>query len=230
MSDRPDPAELPGILPIFPLTAVLLLPRGRLPLNIFEPRYLAMTRDALGGERLIGMVQPNEPAPVNLMEAGPGIDDRMNPPVYPVGCAGRITQFSETDDGRYLLTLTGVSRFRIREELPLLSGYRRVVPDWRPFAHDRDTLGDPEFDRERLIRGLKGFFAGRQISADWEAIEKAPGEHLVISLAMACPFAPSEKQALLEAADPDERARLLTTLVEMAALKPTTEETSGTRH
>jgi uncharacterized protein len=230
MSDRPDPAELPGILPIFPLTAVLLLPRGRLPLNIFEPRYLAMTRDALGGERLIGMVQPNEPAPVNLMEAGPGIDDRMNPPVYPVGCAGRITQFSETDDGRYLLTLTGVSRFRIREELPLLSGYRRVVPDWRPFAQDRDTLGDPEFDRERLIRGLKGFFAGRQISADWEAIEKAPGEHLVISLAMACPFAPSEKQALLEAADPDERARLLTTLVEMAALKPTTEETSGTRH
>ena len=225
MSDRPDPAELPDILPIFPLTAVLLLPRGRLPLNIFEPRYLAMTRDALGGARLIGMVQPAEPAP-----GGPGIDDRMNPPVYPVGCAGRITQFSETDDGRYLLTLTGVSRFRIREELPLLSGYRRVVPDWRPYAHDQGSPADPGFDRERLIRGLKGFFAGRQISADWEAIEKAPGEHLVISLAMACPFAPSEKQALLEAADPDERAKLLTTLVEMAALKPTTEETGGTRH
>jgi len=216
---------LPDILPIFPLTAVLLLPRGRLPLNIFEPRYLAMTRDALGGARLIGMVQPNEPA-----AGGPGIDNRMNPPVYPVGCAGRITQFSETDDGRYLLTLTGVSRFRIREELPLVSGYRRVVPDWRPFAHDQDSLADPGFDRERLIRGLKGFFAGRQISADWEAIEKAPGEQLVISLAMACPFAPSEKQALLEAADPDERAKLLTALVEMAALKPMTEETGGTRH
>ena len=228
MSDRPDPAEpmaLPDILPIFPLTAVLLLPRGRLPLNIFEPRYLAMTRDALGGARLIGMVQPNEPA-----AGGPGIDNRMNPPVYPVGCAGRITQFSETDDGRYLLTLTGVSRFRIREELPLVSGYRRVVPDWRPFAHDQDSPADPGFDRERLIRGLKGFFAGRQISADWEAIEKAPGEQLVISLAMACPFAPSEKQALLEAADPDERAKLLTALVEMAALKPMTEETGGTRH
>src|SRR5438046_1640480 len=136
MSERLGGTTLPGILPIFPLTAVLLLPRGRLPLNIFEPRYLAMTRDALGGERLIGMVQPNEPA-----AGGPGIDDRMNPPVYPVGCAGRITQFSETDDGRYLLTLTGVCRFRIREELPLLSGYRRVVPDWRPFAHDRDTPG-----------------------------------------------------------------------------------------
>ena len=103
MSDRPDPAEpraLPDILPIFPLTGVLLLPRGRLPLNIFEPRYLAMTRDALGGERLIGMVQPSDPAPDDLT-GGPGIDDRMNPPVYPIGCAGRITQFSETDDGRF---------------------------------------------------------------------------------------------------------------------------------
>ena len=228
MSDRPDPAEsmaLPDILPIFPLSAVLLLPRGRLPLNIFEPRYLAMTRDALGGGRLIGMVQPSDPA-----EGGPGIDNRMNPPVYPIGCAGRITQFSETDDGRYLLTLTGVSRFRIQEELPLISGYRRVVPDWRPFAHDQDRSADPGFDRARLIRGLKSYFTGRQISADWEAIEKAPGEHLVTSIAMACPFAPSEKQALLEAADPDERARLLTTLVEMAAIKPTTEETGGTRH
>src|SRR6266542_5444638 len=100
-----DRAALPQILPIFPLTGVLLLPRGRLPLNIFEPRYLAMTRDALGGERLIGMVQPSEPATGDLMGGGPGIDNRMNPSVYPVGCAGRITQFSETDDGRYLLTL-----------------------------------------------------------------------------------------------------------------------------
>ena len=232
MSDRPDPSEsraLPDILPIFPLTAVLLLPRGRLPLNIFEPRYLAMTRDALGGARLIGMVQPSDP-PKDHTGGGPGIDNRMNPPVYPIGCAGRITQFSETDDGRYLLTLTGVSRFRIQEELPLISGYRRVVPDWRPFAHDQDRSADPEFDRARLIRGLKSYFTGRQISADWEAIEKAPGEHLVTSIAMACPFAPSEKQALLEAADPDERARLLTTLVEMAAIEPTAEETGGTRH
>jgi len=232
MSDRPDPSEsraLPDILPIFPLTAVLLLPRGRLPLNIFEPRYLAMTRDALGGARLIGMVQPSDP-PKDHTGGGPGIDNRMNPPVYPIGCAGRITQFSETDDGRYLLTLTGVSRFRLREELPLLSGYRRVVPDWRPFGHDQDRPADPGFDRARLIRGLKSYFTGRQISADWEAIEKAPGEHLVTSIAMACPFAPSEKQALLEAADPDERARLLTTLVEMAAIEPATEETGGTRH
>ncbi len=214
---------LPQILPIFPLTGVLLLPRGRLPLNIFEPRYLAMTRDALGGERLIGMVQPSDPP------KGHGAGG-MNPAVYPTGCAGRITAFAETDDGRYLITLTGVSRFRIRDELPLLSGYRRVVPDWQPFAQDLDAPPATGFDRDRFIRGLKGFFAQRQISADWEAIDKAAGEHLITSIAMLCPFAPSEKQALLEAADLDERARLLIALVEMAAIKPTTEETGGTRH
>src|SRR5438876_8640070 len=163
MSDQPGPRDqiaLPDILPIFPLTGVLLLPRGRLPLNIFEPRYLAMTRDALGGVRYIGIIQPADPTTAAPGRSPGAMGGEMNPPVYPVGCAGRITQFSETDDGRYLLTLTGVSRFRIREELPLLSGYRRVVTDWQPFAHDRDTPGDPGFDRERLIRGLKGFFAG----------------------------------------------------------------------
>ena len=220
-----DQAALPQILPIFPLTGVLLLPRGRLPLNIFEPRYLAMTRDALGGERLIGMVQPSDPQQDNR---GGGA---LNPPVYPVGCAGRITAFAESDDGRYLLTLTGVSRFRIRDELPLLAGYRRVVPDWQPFVQDLDAPSATGFDRERFIRGLKEFFAQRQITADWEAIDKAAGEHLITSLAMLCPFAPSEKQALLEAADLDERARLLIALVEMAAIKPTTtEQTGATRH
>src|SRR5579862_6683523 len=229
MSDRPstrEPIVLPQVLPIFPLTGVLLLPRGRLPLNIFEPRYLAMTSDALGGERLIGMVQPSEPQ--NDGRGGGGI----SPALYPVGCAGRMTQFSETDDGRYLITLTGVSRFRVVEELPLLSGYRRVVPDWRPFAGDRNAAGDLGFDRERLLRGLRSYFAQRQISADFDAIDKAPGEYLVTSLAMACPFAPSEKQALLEAVDLDTRAELLTALVEMAAIEPRTEDDSGggTRH
>ena len=227
MSDG-ERAVLPDTLPIFPLTGVLLLPRGRLPLNIFEPRYLAMTREALGGERLIGMVQPSEPQQDNR---GGGA---MNPPVYPVGCAGRITSFSETDDGRYLVTLTGVSRFRIRDELPLLSGYRRIVAEWQPFAHDIETPSGTEFDRDRFIRGLKGFFTQRQISADWEAIEKAAGEHLINSIAMLCPFAPSEKQALLEAPDLDERARLLIALVEMAAVNPnqgfSSEESGATRH
>ena len=221
---EPEAVSLPETIPIFPLTGVLLLPRGRLPLNIFEPRYLAMTKDALGGERLIGMVQPSEPEDDNK---GGG---QMNPPVYPVGCAGRITAFTETDDGRFLITLTGVSRFRIREELPLLSGYRRVVADWTPFARDRHEMAEPGFDRERFARALKSYFTQRQISADWEAIEKAPGEHLLTSIAMLCPFAPNEKQALLEAGDLAERARLLVALIEMATINPTTEETGGTRH
>ena len=127
-----------------------------------------------------------------------------------------------------------MSRFRIRDELPLLSGYRRVVPDWQPFAQDLDVPPATGFDRERFIRGLKEFFTQRQISADWEAIDKAAGEHLITSIAMLCPFAPSEKQALLEAPDLDERARLLIALVEMAAIQPTPgsydEQTGGTRH
>jgi hypothetical protein len=228
MSDR-ERAPLPDILPVFPLTGVLLLPRGRLPLNIFEPRYLTMTKDALGGERLIGMVQPSDPQLQDNRGRGPA-----NPPVYPIGCAGRITSFTEADDGRYMITLTGVSRFRVAEEFPLLSGYRRIRPDWRPFAGDLDAPSGTAFDRDRFIRGLKSFFDQRQISADWEAIEKAAGEHLINSIAMLCPFAPSEKQALLEAPDLDERARLLITLVEMAAVNPTgtfsAEETGGTRH
>jgi Lon protease-like protein len=201
----------PEILPIFPLAGVLLLPRARLPLNIFEPRYLAMTRDALGSGRLIGMIQPSDPH-----EGG------MNPAVYPTGCAGRITAFAETDDGRYLITLTGVSRFRIQEELPLASGYRRVVPEWRSFTGDLEP-GEPAFDRPRLIRGLRAFFSSRGIETEWDTIEKAPGGQLVSSIAMLCPFAPSEKQALLEAADADARAELLTALVEMAAIAATPE-------
>ena len=232
MSEASGPGArgpLPAVLPIFPLTGTLLLPRGRLPLNIFEPRYLAMVRDALGGERLIGMIQPSKPQDDNRGPRGIG---GPNPPLYPIGCAGRVTQFSEADDGRFLVTLTGVSRFRIAEELPLMSGYRRIVPDWRPFEHDRDMPETPEFDRARLIRGLQSFFTQRQLSADWSAVEKAPSEHLITSLAMACPFAPSEKQALLEAPDLGERAKLLTTLVEMAAVKPASEDNGGgtTRH
>ena len=212
----PDIGDFPDTIPVFPLTGVLLLPRGRLPLNIFEPRYLAMTRDALGGPRLIGMVQPSDPH-----EGG------MNPAVYPVGCAGRITAFSETDDGRYLITLTGVSRFRIREELELVSGYRRVVPEWSGFGADLEPA-DSGFDRARLVRELRNYFSQRQIEADWDMIDKAPAEHLVTSIAMLCPFAPSEKQALLEASDLAARAELLTALVEMAAISAA--PAGGSRH
>jgi Lon protease-like protein len=215
------PADCPSVIPVFPLAGALLLPRGQMPLNIFEPRYLAMVDDALRTDRVIGMIQP---------EADAGSDPSA-PKLYQVGCAGRITQFSETDDGRFLITLTGVSRFRVAEELPLLSGYRRIIPDWKPFEPDREIPDAAQFDRARLIRGLKTFFGQRQLSADWSAIEKAPAEQLIASIAMACPFAPSEKQALLEAADLEQRAALLTGLVEMAAIQPVTgEDDTRTRH
>ena len=220
MAERHGAVALPAILPVFPLTGVLLLPRGRLPLNIFEPRYLAMTRDALAGERLIGMVQPSDP-----MVTG------ANPPVYPIGCAGRITSFAETDDGRFLITLTGISRFRISEELPLLEGYRRIVPEWADFARDLESEEETGFDRERLIRGLRTLFQQHQISADWDAITSVPIDRLVTSIAMMCPFEPSEKQALLEASDLDDRARLLTAIVEMAVLnRPSGGIGAGARH
>jgi Lon protease-like protein len=197
-------SDLPHGLPIFPLPGVLLLPRGRLPLNIFEKRYLAMFDDALGGERLIGMIQPSD-AHAN----GP------SPALFSVGCAGRITSFSETGDGRYLVALDGVARFRITEELPLYRGYRRVTPDWAPFgadlAEDTGTV-----DRHRLIELLQAYFRQQSLSANWDAIGQAPDERLVTSLAMICPFEPPEKQALLEAGCLSDRARLMMSLLEIA--------------
>ena len=204
-------ADLPKTLPIFPLPGVLLLPRGRLPLNIFEPRYLAMTGDALGGDRLIGMVQPTDPnASLAAIPSGP------QTPVYPIGCAGRITQWSETEDGRYLITLIGICRFVIASELPVTpSGYRRIATAYDRFADDLVAPGEGAIDRARLVPALKSFFARRQLKANWEAIEKASDDGLVTALAMVCPFEPSEKQALLESPDVVARARLLQALLEM---------------
>jgi Lon protease-like protein len=214
---EPSFAQLPATLPIFPLTGVLLLPGGRLPLNIFEPRYLAMTRDALAAARLIGMVQPQDRQ-----------GDAGEPPVYRSGCAGRMTSWSETDDGRYLITLAGVARFDIAEELPREQPYRRVVPDWAPY---RDDLADDGKSlaaavRGRLLAAIKPFFDRHGITADWKAIEASPDERLVTTLAMACPFEPGEKQALLEAKDGTARAQLLATLMEMAALSGDAPEES----
>ncbi|HUK07377.1 MAG TPA: LON peptidase substrate-binding domain-containing protein [Stellaceae bacterium] len=210
-------ADLPEVIPIFPLTGVLLLPQGRLPLNIFEPRYLAMISDALVYPRLIGMVQPLE-----------GKGDVGEPPVYPVGCAGRIISFSETDDGRYLITLTGVARFAIAGELPLVKGYRTIKADWSRFERDVASAAGAPIDRARLLGALKIYFERHAITCDWDAIQKAPEQHLVTTLAMACPFSPGEKQALLEAKDLAERTRLLTALIEMGgAAAP---EPSGLRH
>jgi uncharacterized protein len=210
---------LPETLPIFPLPGVLLLPRGRLPLRIFEPRYLAMTDDAIAADRLIGMIQPADPA---AALAGA-------PPVYRTGCAGRITAFSETDDGHYMLTLLGVARFDVREELPPHNGYRRVRADWSRYAADLCEGDGGALERDRLLTMLKSYFKLHGLSADWDAIRQTPDERLVTSLAMICPFEPSEKQALLEAPDLAERARMMTAIIEMAVLdRP--KDGDGARH
>ena len=216
---RFDPTfdELPARLPVFPLTGVLLLPRGKLPLNIFEPRYLAMTLHALGHGRAIGMIQPQE-----------GCGDAGDPPLYRTGCLGRITSFSETQDGRFLVTLTGVARFDVAHELDKQQGFRLVGADWRPYRRDLEEQ-EAALDRDHLCAALKPFFEQRGISADFDSIRSAPAERLVNTLAMVCPFAPREKQALLEAADTAERARLLVALVEMALKAPSTP-VGGQRH
>jgi hypothetical protein len=204
--------DLPASVPIFPLTGVLLLPRGMLPLNIFEPRYLNMVKDALAGDRIIAMAQPSDKP----------MAGKADPPVYPLCCAGRITAFEETDDGRVLITLKGVSRFRITEELSTTRGYRRVTADWQGFEADMDPDEGDDVDREALFKSLKAYFAAQGIQASWEALCETPNERLINSLAMICPFDPPEKQALLEAATLSDRAKVLTTLVEMAVL-----DTSG---
>ena len=201
--------QLPGSIPVFPLTGVLLLPEGRLPLNIFEPRYLNMVLDALATPRLIGMIQP---------AASPAAGEDM-PALYRTGCAGRITSFSETEDGRLLITLTGICRFHVASELPLLRGYRRVVPDWSPFRADLEPAAVAEgglLDRSRLDPALRAYFQQQGIDANWDAIHQAPDDRLVTSLAMICPFDATEKQALLEAPDQGQRAQMLLALIEMA--------------
>ncbi len=202
----PDYHSLPAVLPIFPLPGCLLLPGGRLPLNIFEPRYLAMTADALKGERIIGMLQPRD----STTALGA-------PEVFELGCAGRITAFSETDDGRYLITLTGLARFRVGDELPLAAGgYRLVRANFDGF-HDDLAEQEADIDRESLLATLRLFFERHGIKGDWETIEKTSNERLITSLAMLCPFSPGEKQALLEAPGLAERAASMITMLQLAA-------------
>lgn len=201
--------HLPGTIPVFPLPGVLLLPRGRLPLNIFEPRYLAMTRDVMAGNRVIGMIQPLDPQ--ETMVAAP--------PVYRTGCAGRISAYEETDDNRFLITLTGVCRFSVRDELPLSQdGYRRMAVEYGDFKKDLEEPEESGVDRVGLVRALKACFPVEDgPNPDWQAIERTGCQNLVNSLAMMLPFAPSEKQALLEATDLGQRASILVTLMDMLA-------------
>ena len=213
---EPGFEQLPETLPIFPLSGVLLLPGGKLPLNVFEPRYLAMVFDALAGSRLIGMVQPVQPGGF----AGDGLPaDDGAPRVHQVGCAGRVVSFNETEDGRLLLALSGVCRFQIGRELDMAQGgYRRVSANFSAYRADLDHADEiVTLERERLMAGLAAFFRGKNLSTDWDAVKKADDLNLVNSLSMVLPFGPAEKQALLEAPDTSARAKLLIAFLEMSA-------------
>jgi Lon protease-like protein len=198
--------DLPEIFPVFPLSGALLLPGGRLPLNIFEARYLAMTEDALAAGRMFGMVQPDPNRPRDA--TGPGL--------YRVGCLGRLSSFSETEDGRYLITLTGVIRFAVIEELAVRRGYRRMRGEFSAFVGDLSApLEQGAFDRAALSDVLRAYFVRRGFEANWEAIGQMSDELFVTTLSMVCPFEPAEKQALLEAAELRERAAALMALLQM---------------
>ena len=210
------PADLPETIPVFPLPGALLLPRGQMPLNIFEPRYLAMVDDSLrDGHRLIGMIQPDT--------AHPGSEQKPN--LYRVGCAGRITQLAETGDGRYLLQLTGVARFRVEEELSVVTAYRQCRVTYAPFAVDFVARkGEEAVDRKSLLDALHAFLKANKLNADWDGIEKAPNEALVNALAMMSPYEAAEKQAMLEAPDLKTRTEILIAVTEMDLAK---KRTSG---
>jgi uncharacterized protein len=201
--------DLPVVLDVFPLTGVLLLPRGAIPLNVFEPRYLALVDAALAGTRLIGMIQPTQ-----------NEDKVLKPALAAIGCAGRITGFHESEDRRYLVTLTGVCRFRLLEELATETPYRRVKCDFSPFVGDLVAADESDFPRDRLLTALKDYLSKRDLKADWKSALSAPPETLVNALAMLCPFEPAEKQALLEAPSWPERVDTLITLLEMANAGP----------
>jgi Lon protease-like protein len=207
---RPRVDDLPTEFPVFPLTGALLLPRGKLPLNIFEPRYLAMIEDALAAGRMFAMIQPD--ASRVPLQGGPAL--------FTVGCLGRLASFSETEDGRYLITLLGLIRFSVLDELPMRRGYRRVRADYAAFRRDLDPPPDPGasgLSREAILVALRGYFAHSGFEANWDAIQRMPDDMLVTTLCMVCPFEPAEKQALLEAETEADRATILLTLLEMGA-------------
>ena len=206
-------ADLPENIPVFPLAGALLLPRGQLPLNIFEPRYLEMIDDSLrDGHRLIGMIQPDP--------ARPGTPEK--PGLFKVGCVGRITQIAETGDGRYLLQLTGIARFRIDEELSVATPYRQCRVGYASFIDDFTARkGEEEVDRASVLRALSDFLKANDLKADWEGIENAPNEALVNALAMMSPYGVAEKQALLEAPDLKTRAEILVAATEIELAKKT---------
>jgi Lon protease-like protein len=202
--------DLPAEFAVFPLPGALLLPRGRLPLNIFEPRYVAMIEDSLANKRMFAMIQPDEALP----------ETANGPALYRVGCLGRLSSFSETDDGRLLITLSGLARFSIASEIDMRRGYRRVIGDFSRYRADMNQPNDTVIDRDGMLDALRGYFAQRGVEPNWDAINRLEDDTLVVTLAMVCPFEPIEKQALLEAPDEAERADTLLALLRMGAAEP----------
>lgn len=207
-------ADMPAELGLFPLREVLLLPRGKLPLNVFEPRYIALLEDALAGTRLIGMIQPRD----DTMEDEDGED--QFPPLYDIGAVGRITSLTERADGTYAVTLTGLARFRLLRETGLHRGYRRARIDASSFASDLTDSADLYFDRSRMLTALRRYCSMRGFGTRWNVIDQMDDETLLITLPMICPFPAAEKQALLESASLNDRARTLQTLLELAGHEP----------
>jgi uncharacterized protein len=210
------PGDLPEVIPVFPLPGALLLPRGQMPLNIFEPRYLSMVDDAFrDGHRLIGMIQPD-------VTHSP---DEERPVLFRIGCVGRITQLAETGDGRYILELTGICRYKVVEEMTVLTAYRQCKVDYFPFIDDFTARkGEDAVDREALLAVLTDFLKANNLRVDWEGVENAPNEALVNALAMMSPYGPAEKQAMLEALDLKTRAEILVAITQIDLAK---KRTSG---
>ncbi|WP_106753685.1 LON peptidase substrate-binding domain-containing protein [Pannonibacter carbonis] len=198
--------DLPATLPVFPLTGALLLPRTQLPLNIFEPRYLAMVDAALAGQRLIGMIQP----------AIGQADDARKPALARVGCAGRITSFQESGDGRYLISLQGVARFSFTSELDTITPFRQAAVDFTPYASDlMQGTGEAEVDRAGLLKAFRAYLDAHGMDADWDSVDNAETEVLVNALCMMSPYGAAEKQAMLEAKDLKTRAETLVAITEI---------------
>ena len=205
INNPPDRLDaLPSVVPVFPLTSALLLPRGELPLNIFEPRCVSMIEDALRADRIIGMLQPQDD------------NSSLRPAIHSVGCIGKITQFAETGDGRFMISLTGLCRFRVAEELTVITSYRQCLVSYDEFARDLvERDGEDLVNRPAILKALREFAEANRLKIDWKSIEQTPNEALVNALAMMSPFGPNEKQALLEAKTLAARADVLVAITEI---------------
>ena len=225
-------SDLPKEIGVFPLNGALLLPTGRLPLNIFEPRYLHLILDSLQNGRVFGMIQPDysnlPPEAANDdVDEDAIVDVAEDPPLYSIGCAGRLRAYEETEDGRLLISLTGLARFRVLEELPGQNGYRRVRADYSEFAADMEESPDISLDRDKMEGVVTPYLDAQGMKMNWEVVANLPDSTLVTSLSMICPFDPREKQALLECKDLQTRSDMLIAILEMARYDPS--DLPGTR-